>query len=61
MSFENVYQFIYVCSYFPFGFVDGMCDLIASVPDHCPSFYFDVFNIKFCIEMGTGEGWSTES
>ena len=31
---------VYVFSYFPFGFVDRMWDLIVSVPDHCLSFYF---------------------
>ena len=31
---------IYVFSYFPFGFKGRMWDLIASVPDHCLSFYF---------------------
>ena len=31
---------IYVFSYFPFGFEGRMLDLIASVPDHCLSFYF---------------------
>ena len=27
--------------YFPSGFESKMWDLIASVPDHCLSFYFD--------------------
>ena len=31
---------IYVFRYFPFGFEGKMWDLIASVPDHCLSFYF---------------------
>ena len=31
---------MYVLSYFPFGFEGRMWDLIASVPDHCLSFYF---------------------
>ena len=31
---------IYVFSCFPFGFEGRMWDLIASVPDHCLSFYF---------------------
>ena len=30
-----------VCACFSFGFVGGMWDLIALVPDHCLSFYFD--------------------
>ena len=30
---------IYVFSYFPFGFVGRMWDLIVSIPDHCLSFY----------------------
>ena len=30
---------IYVFSYFPFGFEGRLWDLIASVPDHCLSFY----------------------
>ena len=34
---------IYVFSYFPFGFVGRIWDLIVSVPDHCLSFYFPVF------------------
>ena len=33
---------IYVFSQFPFGFEGKMWDLIASVPDHCLSFYFAV-------------------
>ena len=33
---------IYVFSYFPFGFVGRIWDLIVSVPDHCLSFYFVV-------------------
>ena len=32
---------IHVISYFPFGFLCRMWDLIVSVPDHCLSFYFD--------------------
>ena len=31
---------IYAFSYFPFGFEGRIWDLIASVPDHCLSFYF---------------------
>ena len=31
---------IYVFSYFPLGFEDRMWILIASVPDHCCSFYY---------------------
>ena len=31
---------IYVFSYFSFGFVGRIWDLIVSVPDHCLSFYF---------------------
>ena len=31
---------VYVFSYFPFGFVGRMKDLIVSVPDHCLCFYF---------------------
>ena len=33
---------IYVFSYFPFGFVGRMWDLIVPVPDHCLSFYFSM-------------------
>ena len=32
---------IYVFSYFPFGFEGRIWDLIASVPDHCLSFYLE--------------------
>ena len=32
--------YMYVFSYFPFGFEGRMWDLIVSVPDHCLSFYF---------------------
>ena len=32
---------IYVFSYFPFGFEGRNWYLIASVPDHCLSFYFE--------------------
>ena len=40
---------IYVFSYFPFGFVGRIWDLIVSVPDHCLSFYFaaDLFTCEF--------------
>ena len=31
---------VYVFSYFPFGFVGMIWDLIVSVPDQCLSFYF---------------------
>ena len=31
---------VYVFSYFPFDFEGRMWDLMASVPDHCLSFYF---------------------
>ena len=34
---------VYVFSYFPFGFEGRMWDLIVSVPDHCFSFYFEIF------------------
>ena len=37
---------IYVFSYFPFGFVGRMWDLIVSVPDHCLSFYFAISTIS---------------
>ena len=40
VPFVNCRQFIYVFSYFPFGFEGRMGDLIVSVPDHCLSFYF---------------------
>ena len=30
---------ICVCSSFPFGFEDGMLDLIVFIPDHCLSIY----------------------
>ena len=36
---------VYVFSYFPFGFEGRIWDLIVSVPDHCLSFYFMIFNI----------------
>ena len=36
---------VYVFSYFPFGFEGRMWDLIASVPDHCLSFYFMLSNL----------------
>ena len=35
---------VYVFSYFPFGFKGRIWDLIVSVPDHCLSFYFTLFN-----------------
>ena len=35
---------VYVFSYFPFGFEGRMMDLIASVPEHCLSFYFSSLN-----------------
>ena len=38
---------IYVFSYFPFGFVGRMWDLIVSVPDHCLSFYFYLARVPF--------------
>ena len=34
----------YVFSYFPFGFEGRMWDLIVSVPGHCLSFYFSLFD-----------------
>ena len=34
--------FVYVFSYFLFGFEGRMWDLIVSVPDRCLSFYFDL-------------------
>ena len=37
---------VYVFSYFRFGFEGRMCDLIASFPDHCLSFYFALQNRK---------------
>ena len=37
---------VYVFSYFPFGFEGRMWDLIASVPDHCLSFYFTSAEIE---------------
>ena len=36
------YQFVCVLL-FPFGFEDGMGNLIVLVPDHCLTFYF-LFN-----------------
>ena len=39
VSFVNVYQFLCVCPAFPFGFEDGMCNLIVLIPDHCLSIY----------------------
>ena len=36
----NVYQSVRFS--FPFGFEGGMRDLILSIPDHCPSIYFDL-------------------
>ena len=38
VSFVYVYQFC-VCHLFPFGFEDGMWDLIVLIPDHCLSIY----------------------
>ena len=32
---------LYVCASFPFGFDDGMWDLIVLVPGHCLSFYYE--------------------
>ena len=34
----NVYQF-FVCHSFPFGFEDGLRDLLVLIPDHCLNFY----------------------
>ena len=42
VPFVNCRPFMYVFSYFPFGFAGRMWDLIVSVPDHCLSFYFKV-------------------
>ena len=36
---------LYVCASFPFGFKDGMWDLIVLNPDHCLSIYFSCINI----------------
>ena len=33
-------SFVYVISYFPFGFEGNIRDLVVSIPDHCLSFYF---------------------
>ena len=33
VSFTAIRQLLCVC-FFPFGFEDGMCDLIVLVPDH---------------------------
>ena len=35
----SIYWLFQVFRYFPFGFEGRMWDLIASVPDHCFSFY----------------------
>ena len=34
------------CASFPLGFEGGMWDLIALVPDHCRSLYFQLFCIN---------------
>ena len=36
---------IFVCASFPFGFEDGIWDLIAIVPDQCTSFYFTMSSL----------------
>ena len=41
VPFINCRQFMY---YFPFGFEGRMWDLIESVPDHCLSFYFTIYD-----------------
>ena len=38
-SFVNFFQ-MYVCVTFPFGFEDGMWNLIVLIPGHCLSIYF---------------------
>ena len=38
VPFVNCCQFMYLLSYFPFGFEGRMWDLIVLVPDHCLSF-----------------------
>ena len=38
---------IYVLSYFSFGIVGRIWDLIVSVPDHCLSFYFGLGEMPF--------------
>ena len=48
---------IYIFSCFPFGSEGSMWDLIVSVPDHCLSFYFTLFEtgaVTFQI-IGTGK------
>ena len=47
---------IYVFSYFPFGFEGRIWDLIASVPDHCLSFYFEISDIPSTDIILTKEG-----
>ena len=42
MSFMNVYQFVCVCSSFPFVFEGGIWDLIVLIPDHGLSFYITI-------------------
>ena len=38
------YQFFCV-SFFPFGFEDGMLDLIKLIPEHCLSINFSIFHL----------------
>ena len=38
VPFVNCCQFMYLYSYFPFGFEGRMWDLIVSVPDRLPIF-----------------------
>ena len=44
VPFVNCCQFMYLVTYFPFGFEGRMWDLIVSVPDHCLSFYFKLLS-----------------
>ena len=40
---------IWVCSSFPFGFENGMCDLIVLVPGHCLSFYLKLHTCIYAV------------
>ena len=45
VPFVNCRQFMYL-DISPFGFEGRIWDLIVSVPDHCLSFYFSIYNLK---------------
>ena len=45
VTFANIYQFC-VCPSFPFGFEGGMLNLIALIPDHCLSMFFNPIALR---------------